>query len=163
MLAYRASYLSLFSYQTNHIPLIHPGFGQSVLPPAPGAAPPMGQHLAVKWPKTSWEGGLPLSEPNSPAGTPDLRSNAGALPKSRGFDGAGPHQENATFPTSMDNAIDDNATLNGDADRPQDLSGRRMMNEPVAPMVRQRRHGAGEEDVELSVRGEGLERGEQMV
>ena len=75
LLAYRAKYLSLFDYRTNHIPLVHDGVGQSVLPPTLGAALPVGQYLAVRWPKTPL-GGPPLNYLN----LPNLQNLSGTVP-----------------------------------------------------------------------------------
>ena len=66
---------------------MHGGIGQSVLPSslpaAPGAALPVGQYVAVRWPKTPL-GELPLSVPNLPAlpgGIPNLPSGVpGVVP-----------------------------------------------------------------------------------
>jgi len=190
MLAYRASYLSLFSYQTNHIPLLHAGLGQSVLPPAPGAALPVGQDLAVKWPKTPLGGALPSSIPNLPvnlpnlaklpdlpggspnlpagapdlpAGTPRLPPGTSPLPKSKGFGGDGPTEKGQMTASGVDGIIDDNATLNGDLDGNADFYERRMTNETVMPSIRERRHWPSAEDVTLNMRLNDLQRGEQMV
>ena len=149
MLAYRAHYLSLFSYQTNHIPLLRSETGESVLPPAPGAPAPVGQYVATKWPKPPVDGGLLSSVPNPPmtnvpegaptlsAGTANLPSGTRAPPNTRAVSGDGPTEDERMTLGVADGAVDDDATLNGDMD--------------------------GTSDARPAVRAGGLRRGEQMV
>ena len=77
LLAYRAKYLSLFDYRTNHIPLVHGGIGQSV--PAP--VQPVGDYAAIRWPKPPL-GGLPLNSGNLPGGPGGLDGAVPNLPTS---------------------------------------------------------------------------------
>lgn len=158
-----------------------------MLPPALGAALPVGQDLAVKWPKTSLGGELPLSvpnlpvnlpnmsnvpggapnlpagAPNLPAGTPSLPAGPSPLPKSQGIGGDGPTEKDQMITSGVDGVVDDNATLNGDLDGTTDFYGRRMMNDTVVPFVRERKHWPSAEDVNLNVRLNDLDRGELMV